>query len=225
MNMVDNDYVKNLERIIQNMLTPLKDIPFPLVIRAISGHEVIPFNPDDKEDSQLLDLIESAVISASRQMLLNGVYAKRVNEIGNAIEPFVRMGLNQEGLKADTPSDKNGKKQSTGYPDLSIEKDGKTHYIECKTYNVNTENTSQRSFYLSPSDKFKVTEDGHHFVVSYQMVRMGSNGSKGDRYKPIHWRILSLEKLLVSVKYEFNTDNKGLYSIDNGLILKEGVVE
>ena len=30
--MVDNDYVKNLENIIQRMLTPLKDIPFPIDI-------------------------------------------------------------------------------------------------------------------------------------------------------------------------------------------------
>lgn len=222
--MVDDDYVKNLERIIQSMLTPLKDIPFPLVVRAISGHDVVPFNPMDESDLELLNLIESSVVDAGLQMTLEGVYAKRVNEIGNAIEPFVRNALNKFGLKADTPSDKYGKKQSTGYPDLSIEKDGKTHYIECKTYNEKTENTSQRSFYLSPSDKFKVTTDGHHFVVSYQMVRIGSNGSKGDRYKPVYWRILSLEKLLVSVKYEFNTDNKGLYSIGNGLILKEGKI-
>ena len=70
--MVDNDYVKNLENIIQRMLTPLKDIPFPLVIKAISGHEVVPFNPSDTEDSQLLDQIESAVITAGNQMVLDG---------------------------------------------------------------------------------------------------------------------------------------------------------
>jgi hypothetical protein len=222
--MVDTDYVKNLENIIQRMLTPLKDIPFPLVIKAISGHDVVPFNPSDTEDSQLLDQIEKAVIDAGNQMVLDGVYAKRVNEIGNAVEPFVRDALNKIGLDAATPSDKNGKKQATGYPDLCIRKSGKTHYIECKTYNENTENTSQRSFYLSPSDKFKVTEDGHHFVVSYQMIRIGSNGFKGDRYKPVHWRILSLDKLSVDVKYEFNTDNKELYSREKGLILKEGSI-
>jgi len=222
--MVDNDYVEKLERIIQRMLTPLKDIPFPIVIKAISGQEVVPFNKSDTEDAQLLNEIIKAVINAGRQMVLDGVYAKRVNEIGNAVEPFVRNALNGEGLNADTPSDKNGKKQATGYPDLCIRKNGKTHYIECKTYNENTENTSQRSFYLSPSDKFKVTESGHHFVVSYQMIRIGSNGLKGDRYKPVHWRILSLDKLLVDVKYEFNTDNKGLYSKNNGLILIEGSI-
>ncbi len=223
--MADDDYVKNLENIIQRMLTPLKDIPFPLVIKAISGHEVVPFNPSDTDDSQLLNQIEKAVIDAGNRMVLNGVYARRVNEIGNAVEPFVRKALNEIGLNADIPYDKNGKKQATGYPDLCIRNKGNTHYIECKTYNENTENTSQRSFYLSPSNKFKVTEDGHHFVVSYQMVKIDSNGSKGDRYKPVHWRILSLDKLLVNVKYEFNTDNKEMYSRDNGLILKEGNIK
>ncbi len=220
--MVDEKYVKNLERIIEGMLTPLRDIPFPLVIKAISGHEVIPFDSTDNDDKNLLDLIQSAVIESGKQMVNQGVYARRVNEIGNAIEPFVRDALNILYLTAETPSDKNGKKQSTGYPDLSIIWNGKTHYIECKTYNEKTEDTTQRSFYLSPSDTFKVTEDGHHFLVSYEMARIGSNGSMGDRYKPIHWRILSLEKLTVNVKYEFNSDNRALYSSDRGLILREG---
>ena len=222
--MVDEDYVRNLERIIQKMLTPLKDIPFPLVIRAISGHEVIPFDQACGEDKNLLDSIKLAVIKAGEQMVSKGVYARRVNEIGNAIEPFVREALNKLGLNADTPSDTAGKKQATGYPDLSIIWKGKTHYIECKTYNETTKDTTQRSFYLSPSDKFKVAEDGHHFLVSYEMTRIGSNGSMGDRYKPIHWMILSLEKLTVNVKYEFNTDNRGLYSSSKGLILSEGEI-
>ncbi len=222
--MADEDYVRNLERIIQKMLTPLKDIPFPLVIRAISGHEVIPFDQACGEDKNLLDSIKLAVIKAGEQMVSKGVYARRVNEIGNAIEPFVREALNKLGLNADTPSDTAGKKQATGYPDLSIIWKGKTHYIECKTYNETTKDTTQRSFYLSPSDKFKVAEDGHHFLVSYEMTRIGSNGSMGDRYKPIHWMILSLEKLTVNVKYEFNTDNRGLYSSSKGLILSEGEI-
>lgn len=221
---MDEDYVKNLERIIQGMLTPLKDIPFPLVIKAISGHEVIPFDDGKTQDVRLLKLIEQSVVDAGQMMIKNGVYARRVNEIGNAIEPFVHDSLIKFGLNAKTPVDRNGKKQAMGYPDLSINFEDRTHYIECKTYNRETENTSQRSFYLSPSDKFKVVETGHHFLVSYEMERLGSMGSKGDRYKPLYWKILSLEKLLVNVKYEFNTDNKGLYGVGKGLILKEGTL-
>jgi hypothetical protein len=221
---MDEDYVRNLERIIQGMLTPLRDIPFPLVIKAISGQQVIPFDHNNSQDIELLDLIEKSVIDAGSSMIIDGVYAKRVNEIGNAIEPFVRQSLVKFNLKADTPIDRNGRKQSTGYPDLSISFRGITHYVECKTYNKETESTSQRSFYLSPSDKFKVTENGHHFLVSFEMERLGTMSSKGDRYKPLHWRILSLEKLLVSVKYEFNTDNRELYGAGKGLILREGQI-
>lgn len=221
---MDEDYVRNLERIIQGMLTPLRDIPFPLVIKAISGQQVIPFDHNNSQDIELLDLIEKSVIDAGSSMIIDGVYAKRVNEIGNAIEPFVRQSLVKFNLKADTPIDRNGRKQSTGYPDLSISFRGITHYVECKTYNKETENTSQRSFYLSPSDKFKVTESGHHFLVSFEMERLGTMSSKGDRYKPLHWRILSLEKLFVSVKYEFNTDNRELYGTGKGLILREGQI-
>ncbi|MBF8266145.1 MAG: Type II site-specific deoxyribonuclease [Dehalococcoidia bacterium] len=79
--------------------------------------------------------------------------------------------------------------------------------------------TTQRSFYLSPSEEFKITKDAHHIVVSFEAFVAGNKGGKYI-FKCRSWKIISLEKLLVDVKYEFNSDNKRLYSPD--LILAEG---
>ncbi len=220
--MVDEEYVKKLESMIESMLTPLRNIPFPLVIEALSRHKVVPFNPSDDSDMKLLYKLEEAVKFAGEQMVTNGVHAGRVNEIGNAIEPFVRRGLENYNLHPQTPIGMNNRTQSTGYPDISINYNGEVHYIECKTYSEKTVHTTQRSFYLSPSDNFKVTKDGHHFLVSYEMKRVTPIGSSYLIFKPVHWMILSLEKLTVNVKYEFNSDNMSLYNNQNGLILREG---
>ncbi len=215
--MTDKEDEKKLMETIKSMSIPLNDIPFPLVIEAISGHKVLPFDPNDSNDKTLLSKLIDAVIYAGNEMVEKGVTARRINEIGNAIEPFVRDGLKHVELSPNTPTGMNNRRQSSGYPDISITFNGKTHYIECKTYNKTNEQSSLRSFYLSPSRNFKVTEDGHHFIVSYEMILDENNG----KYKPVYWRILSLDKLLVNVKYEFNTDNKSLYATQNYLILKE----
>jgi len=52
----------------------------------------------------------------------------------------------------------------------------------------------------------------------------GREGNK-NIYKCRHWKILSLESLSLDVKYEFNSDNKRLYSGVNGtVLLAEGEV-
>ena len=42
--MADNDYTKKLENVIKQMLQPLKDIPFNLVIEFMIGKKVISFD-------------------------------------------------------------------------------------------------------------------------------------------------------------------------------------
>jgi len=81
--------------------------------------------------------------------------------------------------------------------------------------------TSFRSFYLSPSDKFKVTSDAHHFVLSYEIYVSGRR-KNNNVYKCKSWKLVDLESLILDVKYEFNSDNVRLYNKD--LILAEGAI-
>lgn len=220
---MDDDYVKNLENVIKQMLRPLKDIPLSLVIESISGYKIIPFNPNNEKDQALLsDLIEVAKLAGSN-VNKKGILRPRPNEVGNDIEPFVKEAFRRYGYVADTPITKEGSKKALGYPDIEfVDKFNRTNYLECKTYNKENVSTTQRSFYLSPSEDFKVTKDAHHFVLSFEIYVDGRVGNN-NIYRCKEWKILSIENLLVDVKYEFQSDNKRLYSKE--MIIAQGRVE
>lgn len=217
---MDEEYVKQLENTIKQMLRPLKDIPLKLVIESLCGHTIIPFNPKDNRDMAVLNNLKKAAQIAGANINRDGILRKRPNEVGNDIEPFVKAALNKLGYTADVPSTKEGHKKAMGYPDIEfIDDTGKAHYLECKTFNIENITTTQRSFYLSPSEDFKVTQDAHHFILSFEIVTSGRQRGT-TRFKCKSWKILSAEKLLVDVKYEFNSDNARMYG--KGLILAEG---
>ena len=92
------------------------------------------------------------------------------------------------------------------------------NYLECKTFNKDNINTTQRSFYLSPSKNFKIAHDAHHLVISYETY-IDRTERNNYVFKSNSWKILSIRDLEVDVKYEFNSDNKKLY--DHRFILAE----
>ena len=115
---------------------------------------------------------------------------------------------------------KEGKQKSAGYPDLEISsKNGGAHYVECKTYSVRTVKSSLRSFYLSPSEDPKITHDGIHFIVAFEIYVAGKEGDK-NIYKTNAWKILDAYHLDCDVKHEFNSDNLRLYQ--KSLLLAQG---
>lgn len=214
------NYTAMLEDIIKQMIKPLKGIPFKLVIEALSGYKIIPFNKENEKDKKVLRKLIEVAINSGKKINKKGIKRPRPNEVGNDIEPIVKSVLTKLGYKADTPKTENGNKKTTGYPDIEfIDEFRRINYLECKTYNIENIDTTQRSFYLSPAEEFKITKDAHHFVVSFEVYVAKSHG-KMNIYKCKAWKILKLEELMVDVKYEFNADNFRLYS--KKLILAEG---
>ena len=145
-----NDYIKNLEATIAKFLEPIKGIPFPIAIKALTGYEVLTLDKEAPETKELLEKLIKAAQIAGERAYKEGVFAGRPNEAGNHIEPFVIEALNIVGLRAGTPEAKSGKKKAVGYPDIKIEGEGQIVYLDCKTYNIETKETSFRSFYFSP---------------------------------------------------------------------------
>lgn len=220
--MTDKDYVIRLENVIKQMLTPLKDIPFNLVIESLTGKKVIPFDFKNTEDKEILAILKRVAVLAGKEINKNGIESRRPNEVGNYIEAFVKKAMQQHDLNPDIPAGTTGKKKATGYPDIIFIFKKMPYYLECKTYNLENVSTTQRSFYFSPSDDFKVVYDTHHFILSYEMVLDRRRGDK-NIYKCKHYKLLSLESLSLDVKYEFNSDNQRMYSGKNGtVILDEG---
>lgn len=221
--MAEEEYVRNLESIIQQMLKPLRNLPFDLVIQSISGHRIIPFDHDNEHDVSLLTSLRNAVSAACQLINENGIIRRRANEVGNDIEHFVSGALVDQGLRCAKPVTQSGKAQAAGYPDLMItDQFGRDQYIECKTFSEESLNTTFRSFYVSPSEQFKVTRDAHHFAVCYQIEVLRQSGGN-NVYGCLGWKILDLSQLQVDVKYEFNSDNRRLYA--QRLVLAQGVAQ
>ncbi len=209
----------HLQGVISQMLKPLTDLPLGIVIEGLSGYSVIPFNRKNKNDIEVLLTLKKVANNVLKNVNKKGILRTRPNEVGNDIETFVKEALKNEKYEANTPIAKSGKKKSTGYPDIEfIDKNGNIHYLECKTFNAKNINTTQRSFYISPSQDFKINRDAHHFGLSFEIYTEENIGEK-HIYKVKSWKILDLSKLTLKIKYEFNADNKKLY--DRELILAE----
>lgn len=223
--MDNNQYTKKLENVIKQMLQPLKDIPFNLVIEAMTGKKVISFDFAKSEHNEVLELLKKSVTNAGKEINKRGILRQRPNEVGNDIELYIRNALNSLNLNADTPTGPSGNKKAMGYPDIIFRYKGNPYYLECKTYNIENINTTQRSFYFSPSEEFKVVYDAIHFIVSIEIYVAGERENE-HIYKCNHYKILSIESLSLDVKYEFNSDNKRMYSGKNGsVVLAEGKIE
>ncbi len=210
---------KELEGVILQMLKPLTGLSLNIVIEGLSGYKVIPFNKKDSKDISLLKKLEKIADKVLNDVNEKGILRPRPNEVGNDIEPFVKKALNAFGYDAKTPTTSGGKKKSTGYPDIEFKDEfGRTNYLECKTYNIKNLQTTQRSFYLSPSKDFKITSDAHHLGISFE-IYVEKSIKDLHLYKVRSWKILDLSKLKLDIKYEFNADNKRLYNKD--LIIAE----
>jgi hypothetical protein len=152
--------------------------------------------------------ILNAARLAGERARVAGLNAARPNEAGNQLEPYVRAALRDCGLDARVPLTASGRAQVAGYPDIEITAPLPC-YIELKTYNAATENTTQRSFYYSPSESPKVTHDALHLLLAYELERVERDGKAV--FLPSHWKLLTLENLEVDLKFEFNQSNRGLY--------------
>lgn len=218
-----DDYIKQLEDTIAKFMVPLEGIPFPIAIKAISGHEVVPFDRGNRQDLDLLDKLCQAADIAGKQAFQDGIFRKRPNEVGNDIEPYVKKALKAIGLQADTPLTQKQRRQAMGYPDIEVmDAYGRITYLECKTYNLANIGTTQRAFYFSPSkESCKITADARHLVMSFQIEIAQRKGQQA--YVPVHWRIYSTDSMVVQVKHEFNANNRQMYRPD--ALLAEGPIK
>ncbi len=216
---MSDDYIKDLEETVRKFMTPLKDVSFPVVIKAMSGHKVLSFDEKNNADQKLLKNLKDAIYQATLTANTQGIFSGRRNEVGNYIEPFVKNALNNCGLKAGTPYNTQGNQQTTGYPDIIIEDTmGRKIYLECKTYQQKSKDSPFRSFYFQASETSKITYDAMHLMVSFEIEEAQRNNKNA--FIPVSWQIYSLETLRVQMKAEFNASNKSMYK--DSILLAEG---
>lgn len=204
-----------LEAALTQFLKPIKGIPFDLVIKSLCEKTVISFDTQNDKCAAFLQTLSRAIEAVCAEVTAKPIERRRPNEVGNDLEPFVISALKHLGVNAAAPKAKSGKGKSTGYPDIVIKEPSlPTVYLEVKSYAAETHATTQRSFYLSPSDDPKVTDDGHHILAGFEIKR------EGNKYWPVAFEIVDLYGLDCDMKAEFNSDNKRLYTDDRVLLRK-----
>lgn len=197
-----------------------RHMPFKDVILATTQHRVLDFDSNNPAHTAVLSKLTAAANLASATARSNGLFSARINEAGNHMEAFVKAALREAGLTAQTPVTEAGRAQATGYPDVEIT-GAVPCYLELKTYSAETVNTTQRSFYYSPSETPKVSHDALHFLLAYELTKVTRDHRDG--FVPVRWKLITLQDLEVDLKFEFNQSNRGLYGKDaRASLLSEG---
>jgi hypothetical protein len=221
--MTDQRQTDELEHVLAQFRRPLKNLPFPLVIKAMAGQEVLPIKRDDPDDRELLACLARAAQATAESVRAAPIRRNRPNEVGNDIEPHAMEAIRRCGLCAERPRSRAGRGQQTGYPDILVyDRAGRPTYVECKIFGEGSTFTTMRSFYLSPSENFKVCLDARHVLLAFAVDREPIPGSRDSWYRATEFKILDLFHLQCDVKYEFNSDNRRLYAAN--MILAGGPV-
>ncbi len=204
------------DNLFQNLVKPIKNMPFETIIKGLSGYDLLPF--DKIKDCILLDKLHKSINKCYENIKnQGGIFSDRPNEVGNYIEQPVIEAINQLniGLIASRPKTKKGKLKNSGYPDILITHQEENIYLEIKTFNKKSSNSAFRSFYLSPSAEFKISCDAKHLLLAFEMQQNEKN------YMPISYKLITLEHLKCQIKHEFNANNIDLYTKESILLSEE----
>lgn len=211
--MDDKERLKVLEQALAQMLKPVKGIPFSVIVKSLAQRQVIQIDKADAADIELLKRLEKAIQFCAAELKANPIKRPRPNEVGNDVEAYVMRALPQAGLTAARPTSQAGLGKSTGYPDILVrDKENRATCLECKIFAPGSADTTMRSFYLSPSESFKVSIDARHLLLAFGMHASPIPGSRESTYVPKSYKLIDLHDLLCDVKYEFNSDNRRLYA-------------
>ncbi|VVB75775.1 Type-2 restriction enzyme MjaV [Candidatus Tiddalikarchaeum anstoanum] len=185
---------------------------FKDIIKEWSGFDV---KQADREYKPIIDKIINA-LKSNLKTLSNTVerkYKGRSNELGNFLDNELIKIINTiKNYNADRPQTSKGGKQSSGYPDIELKAEGKTIYIETKSYQPKTKTSTLRTFYFKPSEEknVKITESCPHILIGFEVISKGEENKSPFIVKD--FTIIDLFDLKVNFKPEFNASNPMMYN-------------
>lgn len=201
-----------LENALAQALRPIRGVPFNVVIMTLAEHEVIPIDRRSAQDRALVTKLTEVARIVGEEVRRRPILRPRPNEVGNDVEAYIMMALGKVGLTGSRSKSKAGLGQAVGYPDILVtDEDGRHSYLEAKIYSRTTAKSSMRSFYLSPSERFKVSKDGRHLLLAFEMVRTPLRGNNMSEFRAVAFKLVDLYDLVCDVKQEFQSDNRRLY--------------
>lgn len=205
MNDTERRQLEQLRELSKELLRPLKRVPFWLVIETLTSHRVERFG-DDARDSPLLDALAAAAMETVSATQRAPVQANRPNDVSVPIEALVKPALERQGVH---PEKLRG---SGGYPDLKTRgPQGLISFLEIKVSRVeNIDTGSPRNFFYQPTEGSKIDSGARHLICAFAIQEVSEK-----KWHALNWRIADLWGLPVSLKPEFNADNRAIYSQDN----------
>ncbi len=185
---------------------------FGTVMRAASGKQVLPLDPESPTHRRVLDAIDASLTRATEILSREDSPVRehrRINEVSSHFEEALRLDLDAiDGLACDIPANREGDKQRSGYPDLRIvdEASGEVFYLDPKLVENDSWDSSFRTFYFEPKDEsLKINDDAVHLLVG-----IGHDGrSRAWTFGP--WKVVDLSTTTLRLKPEFQASNRDLY--------------
>lgn len=198
---------------------------FGEVVKAATGHKVLPVHKENAVDSFFIQAITEAANAAiesfnSSQSPIKGL--NRINEASRFFEDFLRKNLHAKPhLSCLVPLNGRGRAQRSGYPDLILiytdnAKQKHYAYLDPKLFEKRSERSSLRTFYYEPrTHTNKIQHDARHFLLG-----IAHDGHAGD-WRFVRWHLCDLSSFSVRLKAEFQASNKDIYRPQHMLLSSE----
>lgn len=201
-----------------------RDVPFAELIETSTGKQVLPVNPGDPVDDEILSLIDAAmkeVLGRFNQSDSETYAESRINEVSSYFENALIEELDRAPeLECTHPRTAAGNLQRAGYPDLMIRHtaSGRIIYLDPKLVQEGSLNSSLRTFYFTPqTETNKVLHDANHLLVGIE-----HDGNTG-RWRYLRWHLVDLARFKVRLKAEFQAGNEDIYRPE--LIIQSGTAD
>lgn len=191
----------------------LQSVPFRDLIFSTTGKRVLPVNPTNAADRELLAKLGVALDRVLSELNATNHPAhaeRRINEVSAHFEQALRETLNRvPGFECDFPKTAAGKHQRSGYPDLRLEEraSGRVVHLDPKLFAQGSRGSSLRTFYYEPKHETnKVLEDAHHLLIGFEHA-----GKADGHWRFLGWELVDLAHFRVQLKAEFQGSNRDLY--------------
>ncbi len=216
--------VESLVATVLNGGGTFKDVDFATLIETSTGNRVLPLNPEEPVDAEIINGIDRAVAEVVATLNLPGSPTheqSRINEVSSYFEDGLLEVLDRAPeFECGHPRTAEGNLQRSGYPDLFVRhrESGRVIYLDPKLVAEGSLESSLRTFYFTPrKETNKVLEDAHHLLVGIE-----HDGNTGE-WKYLRWHLVDLTRFKVTLKAEFQASNRDLYIPE--LIIREGSVD
>jgi hypothetical protein len=197
--------LEQLKEAAKIFLKPMERLPFPVVIEAMTGKEVLPVL-QRPEDLSLLAKLSQACIEAVVISQQNPIAANRANDVSTLIEKLLEVTINKTGLKCECPRPLAGRVPG-GYPDRLVWQADKPTYLEVKvSREQNMDQGSARNFFYQPTANTKIIHSARHLLAGFAVREISEKS-----WILVNWKLVDLWFLRVKLKPEYNADNLEIY--------------